>query len=342
MVALTVALAVGVGICLGLLGGGGSVLTVPLLVYVAGLPPKPAIATSLLVVGVTSLAGLLAHARARRVRWQTGLMFGAAGMAGAYAGGRVADYLPGALLLAGFGLLMLLTAAAMLAGRRTPTAPPVSDRLPVARVLGLGGLVGLVTGLLGAGGGFLIVPALALRGGLAMPAAIGTSLLVIAMNSLAGLVGHLHGATIDWGLAGAVSAAAVGGSLLGARLAGRIPAASLRQGFGWLVVVMGVFVLGEQLPGATAGQALLAALLVTAAVAAVSRLRTRAAGRRWLARPSLGRTTRRPATTRTTSDATSSAGPPARCDSSPPTIVARTPPPSDQAATHGHASPTPR
>lgn len=280
MIALTVALAVGVGISLGLLGGGGSVLTVPLLVYVAGLPPKPAIATSLLVVGVTSLAGLLSHARAGRVRWRTGLLFGAAGMAGGYAGGRVADYLPGVLLLAAFGLLMLLTAAAMLGGRCTLKAQPVSGGLPVARVVGLGALVGLVTGLLGAGGGFLIVPALALLGGLPMPVAIGTSLLVIAMNSLAGFVGHLHGVTIDWGLASAVTAAAVSGSLLGGRLAGRIPADSLRQGFGWLVVVMGVFVLGKQLPGATAGQALLAALLVAAAGAAIPRVRGRATGRR--------------------------------------------------------------
>ncbi|MFG1778067.1 sulfite exporter TauE/SafE family protein [Micromonospora sp. NPDC049048] len=245
--ALTVALAVLIGVSLGLLGGGGSILAVPLLVYVADLPAREAIATSLLVVGVTSVVGALPHARAGRVRWRTGLLFGAAGMAGAYAGGRLAAYVPAAVLLAGFAVMMLATATAMLRGRRTGPGRQRRE-LPMARVLLDGVLVGLVTGLVGAGGGFLVVPALALLGGLPMPVAVGTSLVVIAMKSFAGLAGYLSTVDIDPGLATAVTAAAVVGSLAGGRLAGRVPEAVLRAAFGWFVAAMGVFVLAQQLP----------------------------------------------------------------------------------------------
>ncbi|MET7470759.1 sulfite exporter TauE/SafE family protein [Micromonospora sp. NPDC005686] len=245
--ALTLAGAVLIGVTLGLLGGGGSILAVPLLVYVADLPAKEAIATSLLVVGVTSAVGVLPHARANRVRWRTGLVFGVAGMTGAYAGGRLAEFVPASMLLTGFALMMLATAVAMLRGRRSTDGRPVPE-LPMLRVIGDGVVVGLVTGLVGAGGGFLVVPALALLGGLPMPVAVGTSLVVIAMKSFAGLAGYLSSVQIHWGLAAGVTAAAVVGSLLGGRLAGRIPADLLRRGFGWFVVVMGVFVLAQQLP----------------------------------------------------------------------------------------------
>ncbi|MFG2109666.1 sulfite exporter TauE/SafE family protein [Micromonospora chersina] len=246
--ALTIGLAVLIGVSLGLLGGGGSILAVPLLVYVADLPPKEAIATSLLVVGATSAVGVIPHARAHRVRWRTGLIFGVAGMTGAYAGGRLAEFIPAGFLLTGFAVMMLATAVAMIRGRRAAEGRPVPHELPVPRV-GLDGVVvGLVTGLVGAGGGFLVVPALALLGGLPMPVAVGTSLVVIAMKSFAGLAGYLSSVTIDWGLAAAVVVAAVAGSVVGGRLAGRIPAEILRKAFGWFVVVMGVFVLGQQLP----------------------------------------------------------------------------------------------
>jgi uncharacterized membrane protein YfcA len=243
--AVVLVLSVGVGVALGMLGGGGSILTVPLLVYVAGLDAKEAIATSLFVVGVTSAVGAFSHARAGRVRWRTGLLFGAAGMAGAYAGGRVAEYLPGSLLLVAFGLMMLATAVAMLRGRRAPEGT-VHTELPLLHVGLHGVVVGVVTGLVGAGGGFLVVPALVLLGGLPMGAAVGTSLVVIAMKSAAGLAGYLHSVQIDWGLALAVTAAAVLGSVLGGRLVGRVDPDVLRRAFGWFVVVMGVFVLGTQ------------------------------------------------------------------------------------------------
>ncbi|MDG9676029.1 sulfite exporter TauE/SafE family protein [Micromonospora sp. DH14] len=247
-VALTVGMAVLIGVSLGLLGGGGSILAVPLLVYVADLPAKEAIATSLLVVGATSLVGVIPHARAHRVRWRTGLIFGLAGMTGAYAGGRLAGLIPAGILLTGFAVMMLATAVAMIRGRSEAAGTMVPHELPVPRVILDGVVVGLVTGLVGAGGGFLVVPALALLGGLPMPVAVGTSLVVIAMKSFAGLAGYLASVDINWGLAAAVTVAAVAGSLAGGRLTERIPADILRKAFGWFVVVMGVFVLGQQLP----------------------------------------------------------------------------------------------
>lgn len=264
---LVLLLAVAVGVSLGLLGGGGSILAVPLLVYVAGLDSKEAIATSLLVVGVTSLAALVPHARAGRVRWRTGLVFGVAAMVGAYAGGRLAEFVPGTVLLIAFSLMMLATAVAMIRGRRE-----VKEReggMRVGLVLAEGGVVGLVTGMVGAGGGFLVVPALVLLGGLPMSAAVGTSLLVIAMKSFAGLGGYLASVQIDWGLAAAVTGAAVIGSLVGGTITGRITADTLRRGFGWFVVVMGVFVLAQQ-AGSVLGTPLLGSFAIAAVVGVVT------------------------------------------------------------------------
>lgn len=251
MTALVVALAVLVGLSLGLLGGGGSILTLPLLVYVAGMDTKQAIATSLLVVGVTSAVAAVSHARAGRVQWRTGLLFGAAGMAGAYAGGRLAVFVPGGVLLVAFALMMIATAVAMLRGRRAGEQRGVHDVVPVGRVLLDGVVVGLVTGIVGAGGGFLVVPALTLLGGLSMPVAVGTSLLVIAMKSGAGLAGYLSSVQLDWDLAAMVTAAAVLGSLVGGRLAGRVEPEKLRRGFGWFVLSMAAFILVQEIPDAT-------------------------------------------------------------------------------------------
>ncbi|MGC1214879.1 MAG: sulfite exporter TauE/SafE family protein [Micromonospora sp.] len=267
---LTVGLAVLIGVSLGLLGGGGSILAVPLLVYVADLPAKEAIATSLLVVGATSAVGVIPHARANRVRWRTGLIFGFAGMTGAYAGGRLAEFIPAGFLLTGFAIMMLATAIAMIRGRRSAEGKPVPHELPAFRVIIDGIVVGLVTGLVGAGGGFLVVPALALLGGLPMPVAVGTSLVVIAMKSFAGLAGYLSSVSINWGLAAAVTVAAIVGSVLGGRLAGKIPADVLRKSFGWFVVVMGVFVLGQQLPEELRTNPLLWAGIGVAGVIAVA------------------------------------------------------------------------
>lgn len=245
MIALTVALAVFVGISLGLLGGGGSILTVPLLAYVAGQEPKEAIATSLLVVGVTSAVGAITHARAGRVRWRVAAVFGVAAMAGAYGGGRLAHFIPGNILLIAFALIMIMAAVAMLRGRKDVGDESVGP-LPIGRIMLQGASVGVISGLVGAGGGFLLVPALALLGGLPMPVAVGTSLVVISMQSFAGFAGHLAGETIDWKLAGMVIAAAVAGSIIGGLLTSKIDPATLRKAFGWFVLAMAALVLAEE------------------------------------------------------------------------------------------------
>lgn len=243
MFALALALSVLIGVTLGLLGGGGSILTTPLLIYVVGMEPKTAIATSLLVVCVTSVAGMAQHARRGNVEWRTGLVFGIAGMVGAYAGGFATQWIPDKVLMGLFAGLMVVTALAMLRGRKTVDA---AEPQPVPKTLLIGFLVGAVTGLLGAGGGFVIVPALALLGGLPMPKAIGTSLLVIAVNTLAGFAGHVTHATVDYRLAASLSAAAVIGSFLGSALSSRVKPAILRRGFAFFVLAMGCFVLFQQ------------------------------------------------------------------------------------------------
>ncbi len=249
---LALVLSLAIGLSLGLLGGGGSILTVPILVYALGMEAKSAIATSLFVVGVTSAAALIPHARAGRVQMRTGLVFGTAGMVGAYAAGRVAHYIPAGVLLIAFAVMMLVTAVAMMRGRKEPArrgeAPPT--HLPVAKVIVEGLVVGGVTGLVGAGGGFLVVPALVLLGGLPMTIAVGTSLVVISMKSFAGFVGYLGHVSVDWKVAGLVTVMAVVGSLAGSQIAGKIPQERLRKGFAWFVVVMGVFMLVKQVPSA--------------------------------------------------------------------------------------------
>ncbi|MFW8623851.1 sulfite exporter TauE/SafE family protein [Corynebacterium glutamicum] len=241
---LTLFLSLFIGISLGLLGGGGSILTVPILTYVAGLEPREAIAASLFIVGTTSLVSAISHARNGRVRWKTGLLFGAAGMVGAFGGGVLGGYIPGTILMIAFALMMIATSTAMLRGRKEKKGASKSS---LWRVLVDGLVVGAVTGLVGAGGGFLVVPALALLGGLSMPVAVGTSLVVITMKSFAGLAGYLTSVQLDWGLVLMVTAAAIVGSLAGSRLAGRVPETLLRKGFGVFVLVMGVFVLGLEL-----------------------------------------------------------------------------------------------
>ncbi len=261
MIALAAFLSIFIGAAVGLLGGGGSILTTPLLVYVLDFTAKEAITASLFVVGVTSLFGLISHARAGRVQWRTGLIFGAAGMTGAFIGGQVGSHLPGTLLLGAFSVMMGVTAVAMIRGRKSIKSAHHKG-LPVFRIIFDGLVVGLVTGLVGAGGGFLVVPALALLGGLPMPIAIATSLLVVSMKSFAGFAGYalqfgngsfvsLNPETeINWSVTLIVTAGAVIGALIGSRMVGKIHPDKLRKGFGWFVLVMAVFVLSQQIGSA--------------------------------------------------------------------------------------------
>lgn len=248
-VIIALLLAVLVGISLGLLGGGGSILTVPILTYVVGMEAHEAIAASLFIVGVTSAFGMLSHARAGRVRWKIGLIFGVAGMAGAFAGGLVGGFIPGTVLMVLFAIMMVATAAAMIRGRKKAADPESGEpQLKLWRIILDGLLVGLATGLVGAGGGFLIVPALNLLGGLTMAVAVATSLLVIVMKSASGLAGYLLSVTLDWPLVLGFTAAAIAGSFVGTKLAGIVPEKALRKGFGYFVLVMGAFVLTQEIP----------------------------------------------------------------------------------------------
>ena len=245
---LAIALAVLIGISLGLLGGGGSILAVPVLIYAAGLEPRRAIAASLFVVGASSAAALVSRARDGLVHWRTGAVFGMAGMAGAFLGARIARSIPEALLLLGFTILMVVAAVAMMRPRPEPVPAVPPRAVPTWRMLLLGGAVGLVSGMVGAGGGFVIVPALTLLGGLPMSAAVGTSLLVLALQSFAGFAGHAGEVSIPWALVIAVTSAAIVGSVIGSRLARRVAAPSLRVGFGGFVLLVALFTLSRQLP----------------------------------------------------------------------------------------------
>lgn len=273
-----------VGLALGGLGGGGSILMLPILVYTLDVPTHIAVTVSLLVVGTTSASVLPVHAKAGRVRWRIGLLFGAAGMAGSVAGSRLSLYLPSWLILAIFGALMIGTAISMLRKRDLSEEPKSVERLGLA--LMVGALVGVFSGLVGAGGGFLIVPALTLVAGLNIREAIATSLLVIAMQSISGFATHaLQHDAIPWSIALTAMVAAVVGSMIGVRIAGRIRAQALRRAFGGLVLVLGAFVLARQIPSAsvssllsTAGAPLAGGALIGAAAAALWLINGRIAG----------------------------------------------------------------
>lgn len=274
---LVLALSILVGLSLGLLGGGGSILTLPILLYAADMPGKEAIASSLVVVALTAAFGAIQHARKGQVRLRVGLHFAAAAMVGAFAGGRIAGHLPTTALLAGFVAVMVVAGLMML--RPRPDAPEETPR-PGVKLALVGVVVGLMTGMVGAGGGFVVVPALALLGGVPMRAAIGTSLMVIALQSTAGLLGHLQYVRLDWSLVAMVTASALVGSLAGSKLAHRLSVASLRRGFALFVIAMALYMglklLPEPMTPATWALAVVASLVVLA-LAAVAWMKTRPA-----------------------------------------------------------------
>ncbi|MEY2920353.1 MAG: hypothetical protein RL261_1658 [Pseudomonadota bacterium] len=242
--------ALAIGLSLGLLGSGGSILTVPVLHYLLHQPEQVAIAGSLLVVGLIATVACIPYAMAKLVDWRNALWFGLPGMAGAWAGASLARWVPGTLQLVLFAVVMLFAAWRMLR-----PAPPPGDAArprPVAIVAG-GAAVGLLSGLVGVGGGFLIVPALVLLAAVPMSSAVGTSLAVIAMNSFTGfgkylLVLDAKGMTLDWRTLLAVALVGIVGSAAGNRLGRRIPQATLRRIFGLFLVAMGLFVAADAGP----------------------------------------------------------------------------------------------
>jgi uncharacterized protein len=251
MQALALLLSIPVGLSLGLLGGGGSTLAVPLLVYVGGVPPADAIGMSLAIVAVTSLVAALLHARTGGVAWRAAALFAPAGAAGALAGAQLTYLVAPEVLLALFGLLLLAIGLLMLlrtgarAGRRAAACS--AEPRGIAVILAAGAAVGVLTGFLGVGGGFLIVPALLVLCRLDMKRAIGTSLVVIASNSAAGLVGHLGHEHIDAAATALFVGFATAGAFAGHALAGRTRGDRLQRGFAGLVLAVG---------GAVAAQAM--------------------------------------------------------------------------------------
>lgn len=235
-----------IGMSLGVFGGGGSLLTVALFVH-EDIGAQTAIGTSLFVVALSAGAALIQHARAGHVRWRVGALFAGSGMIGAYAGGFAAGFIPGALLLLLLAAVMVVSAIMMLRPRGAENARSVRAVKP-EQLPAQGLLIGALTGLVGAGGGFLVVPALVLLSGIPMREAIGTSLLVIMLNSLAGLAGHSAHIQIDYALASVVTVFAIAGTFLGHSLSGRIPLERLTNGFAWFILAIAVWLVYQQLP----------------------------------------------------------------------------------------------
>lgn len=255
MMLLVVILSALIGLSLGLLGGGGSILTIPMLLFTTKMAAQEAIATSLCVVASTSLVALIAHARAGRVHWRTGFYLGGASMLAAFGAGQLASFVPAPLLIMLLAVVMIMMAVAMLRPPRItltqensldPSAPVPS--IPLKKAILFGTILGTVTGLVGAGGGFLIVPILVLLGGLPMHNAAATSLLVIAMNTTAAFLGQITHIRLDWGLVSVISAASVSGSVIGSLYAHRVPQKVLRTAFAWLVLFTAGAMIYQQAP----------------------------------------------------------------------------------------------
>ncbi|MFE7706844.1 sulfite exporter TauE/SafE family protein [Streptomyces sp. NPDC057486] len=255
MSTLVLALAAGavVGLALGGLGGGGSVLAVPALIYLLGFTPAAATTAALLIVIATSLTGLVAHARDGHVRWRTGGLFAVAGIVPAAVAGALSVRIPAGVLTAAFALLAVVAAVRMIrprapARREAASAGPntadAADRTGAGRIARAGAGLGAVTGFLGVGGGFLAVPALVTVLAMPMTAAVGTSLLVITVNSTAALATRLTTPTsLDWAVIAPFTAAAVLGAWDGKRLAGKVSTAALQRIFGAALLAVALFML---------------------------------------------------------------------------------------------------
>jgi hypothetical protein len=242
--------ALAIGLSLGLLGSGGSILTVPVLHYLLGQPEKLAIGGSLLVVGLVAAAAVVPYARHRQVDWRNVAWFGLPGMLGAWIGATVSRYVPGTVQLMLFAGVMLVAAWRMLRGQ--PLQSDSHDARRLAVVLGGFG-VGALSGLVGVGGGFLIVPALVLLANVSMASAVGTSLAVIAMNAFTGFAKYTgvlrsQGLELDFGLLLLVAAVGIAGSLVGSRLARRLPQSTLRRIFGLFLLLMAAVIVVDAGP----------------------------------------------------------------------------------------------
>ena len=243
--------AIAIGLSLGLLGSGGSIITVPVLVYLLGQDEKLAIAGSLFVVGNIALAGSLQYVRSQLIDWRNVVIFGLPGMIGTYLGAMIAAYVPGIVQLALFALVMLLASFMMLRPVELHDSEQSAREAWKIAIDGL--LVGITTGLVGVGGGFLIVPALVLLGGLTIHKAVATSLVIIALKSYSGFYKYIdvladENLQLDWKTLMIVSGLGVIGSFGGAKIANRMPQDKLKKGFGYFLIVMGVYILARSAP----------------------------------------------------------------------------------------------
>ena len=244
-----------VGVVLGLLGGGGSILSIPILVYLFGVEPVMASAYSLFIVGATSFVGAIPKYREQLVNLRTGILFGIPSIIAIFSTRKwVVPAIPEVVFEAGgfmmtkrglllglFALLMVLASVSLIRKRKEPTSN--SHRFRTFAVIIEGLLIGLLTGLVGAGGGFLIIPALVFLTGLPFKTAVGTSLFIIAINSLIGFLGDLLNYSIDWSFLLTITSLAIAGILAGNFLSRRILSFYLRKAFGWFTLLIGALIL---------------------------------------------------------------------------------------------------
>ncbi|MEO3939405.1 sulfite exporter TauE/SafE family protein [Dermatophilaceae bacterium Soc4.6] len=251
MLALAILGGVVIGLSLGALGGGGSILTVPVLVYALGQPPQEATTASLIIVGITAITATVGHARAGRVQWRAAGIFGVLGVAASVGGSAVNRLVNPQVLLLAFAALMIVAALAMFARTRSDSSAAPGEHEDGRRPRGLRAasrivitalVVGFLTGFLGVGGGFLIVPALVLAMGFTMPVAVGTSLVVISITSLGAFIERLGSGAVPWAVVVPFTLAAIAGSLAGKRVADRISGTSLTRAFAALLVAVAGYV----------------------------------------------------------------------------------------------------
>ena len=247
-----------IGISLGLIGGGGSILTMPVLVYLFGVNPLLATSYSLFIVGSTSLAGTVGNFKRGLVNIKTALLFGSASISTVFLTRKlIIPLIPKTILKIGnfelsenmlmmalFAVLMVAAAIAMIRGAKDETsAERERPKLKLAKLLFYGIAIGLATGFLGAGGGFLLIPTLVILVGLSMKEAVGTSLFIIALNSLIGFTGDLGNFPIDWLFLSKITTVAIAGIIVGGMISKKIDGGKLKKGFGWFVLVMGCYII---------------------------------------------------------------------------------------------------
>jgi uncharacterized membrane protein YfcA len=248
-----------IGLVLGLLGGGGSILSIPILVYLFNVDAVMASAYSLFIVGVTSLVGAIPKYREQLVSIRTGLVFGIPSVFAIFSTRKwVVPSIPDVLfhvgnfpftkrilLLGIFAVLMILASVTMI--KKQGAFESEDNGYHVAGIIFQGLLIGFLTGLVGAGGGFLIIPALVLLTGIPFKAAVGTSLFIIAINSLTGFLGDVMNYPIQWNFLLIITALAVAGILIGNRFSKKLPASQLRKSFGWLTLITGTWILLKEI-----------------------------------------------------------------------------------------------